>query len=916
MGVHLLRRPPGDARLAPGLLVALLLALGLVLSHGVSDGEPGPDRGVYAAGPSLPLSFEPSRGRFGPAVDYVAHANDGSVLLNGRGAALVGPDHSRPLRLLIAGASPSAPEAQRRLPGVVNDYRFGNSRRLVGIPTFGRVRYRDVYPGVDAFFHGGGGTLEYDFRLQPGADPGRIAVRFPGAHLAVAPNGDLLVRRGGATLRQRAPRAFQPTAHGRRPVASSFRVHGDRASFAVGDYDGSRPLVIDPLLLDYSTYLGGSLMDGASGIAVDRDGSAYIAGFTETIPPDEHDTPGATDYPSTPGAYQGPPTDHVRDEDAVVSKLSPSGDALEYSTYVGGPPDERANSIAVDARGAAYVVGSARFTGFPFTTTLDPVPEYAPLAFALKLSPDGGRLRYSTRLGAGEANSVAVDSSGSAYVAGETGPNTGFPEVNPVPGAFDEGSVDAFALKLNPAGDRLEYSTRLGGTHFDYGDGIAIDRTGAAYVAGITESSDYPTVRAQQPTAGGDDDVFISKLAPGGGRLDYSTYLGGSGPEAIGETETAAAGGEPVAVRPDGALLLAGTTQSADFPTASPLQGYQGEGDAFVTLLAPRGGLRWSTFLGGTGGDEGRGVALDRHGAALVTGLTDSTDFADVNARGGWAERDANGTDAFVTRLAGDGSRIAYATRIGGPDDDVGEAIVADGPREAYVAGRAGSGFPEKRSIQSYVAAEDAFVTKLSWDPSAAITGGPKPLSRERRPVFSFRPADERVRLQCSLDRSAFAPCTSPRRYGPLADGRHLFRVRAIGAAGTVGRPSRRSWRLDTKVHNPDVSARKRQFQGGAHIKVKIRGGAGEPVDGLARGTVTVRETGRRFGLARVRKRTGARRRTVYRLRPLRPQSEQLLFRNLRKDRTVRAHVSLRLTDAAGNSVLEPRRVRLELRQR
>ena len=523
--------------LAVGLLGLLVLARApapeLSLPSAATDGEPAAER-AYG---QLPLAFERDAGRQGPQVDFLSRTPAGTAFVGAGGAtlALADGEDTEAVRLALIGERSSEPVARERLGGEVN-YLLGNrpSAQRTGIAAFARVHYPDVYPGIALDWHGDRRQLEYDFRLAAGADPDEIALRLGGAEaLRLAPSGDLLIDAGGATFRQRAPIAYQTTAGDRRSVEAAFALDGRRVGFELGAYDRSRPLVIDPLVLAYSTYLGGGQLDAGREIAVGSNGSAYVAGQTQST---DFDT---VDEIEADG-------DGVAD-DAFIAKLTPAGDELIYSTYLGGSESDFASGIVVDSSGAAYITGATDSTDFD---TVNPIEGDSPGsdAFVAKLNPAGDALVYSSYLGGGDrdtGNRIAVDGSGAAYVSGTTA-STDFDTVNPIEG--DYGGPDAFVAKLNPAGSALAYSTYLGGGGIDEGVGIAVDQSGAAYLTGITFGG-FPTVNPIDDP-GGFADAFVSKLTPAGDALVYSTYLGGTG--------RGVDSGIGIAVDPTGAAYVTG----------------------------------------------------------------------------------------------------------------------------------------------------------------------------------------------------------------------------------------------------------------------------------------------------------------------------------------------------------------------
>jgi hypothetical protein len=717
----------------------------------------------------LPLSFERNVGQQPAPVDYLARTDAGTFFLTGWGARLIADNKgSSALDLRLVGANPTEPRALGRLPGEVN-YLVGDdpSGWHRNVATFARVRYPSAYPGIDLDWHGDKRALEYDFRLAPGADPDRIALRLTGADsLAIARNGDLVIEADGRTLRQRAPIAHQTIAGERRRIPSSYRLDGDTVSFGLGAYERSRPLVIDPLVLAYSTYLGGDSLDTAFAIAVDSSGAAYVAGHTDS-----------TDF-NTVGQIETDGTGR----DAFISKLTAAGSALAYSTYLGGDSFDSARAIAVDSSGAAYIAGSTDSTDFNTMGQIE-TDGTGRDAFISKLNPAGSALAYSTYLGGDSddlAFGIAVDSSGAAYVAGLTA-STDLNTVGPIEG--NEMGTDAFVSKLNPAGSALLYSTYLGGDGDDDAYAIAVDSSGAAYVAGDTDSSDFNTMG---PIEGHqvDADAFVSKLTATGSALTYSTYLGGDNYDVA----------QGIAVDSSGAAYVAGKTFSTDFNTMAPIEpDTVGSADAFVSKLTAAGSaLTYSTYLGGASDDGANAITVDSSGAAYVAGGTLSTDFNTV----GEIETDGTSTDAFIAKLTAAGSALTYSTYLGGDGADRALAIALDSTGAAYVAGDTDStDFNTLGPIESDGgdADYDAFISKLvddSAQPNSTISRV-RVRSRRRRATVTFSGTDavsspSELEFECKLDRRAFAPCNSPKTYRKLKPGRHTVKVRATDEVGNL----------------------------------------------------------------------------------------------------------------------------------
>ena len=627
----------------------------------------------------LPLQFEANRGQTDKDVHFLSRGPGYSLYLTAGEAVLVlskpAVDAKRvALRMSLVGAARAyAVSGIDELPGKAN-YFIGKdpAKWRRNVPTYARVRYREVYPGIDLIYYGNQRQLEYDFVLAPGADPKKIVLGFKGADkLEIDAQGELVLHAPGEDIRQHKPVIYQEIDGVRRDIAGGYvRKGANRVGFKVAAYDTTRPLVIDPVVLSYSTYLGGINGDSGSGIAVDANGNAYITGGTAS-----------SDFPTTAGAFQ--PT--ATGSHAFVTKLNSIGAAV-YSTYLGGSGSEGGSAIAVDAGGNAYVTGATQSTDFPTTAgAFQATIGGSGNAFVTKLDPAGSALVYSTYLGgSGDINpgsGIAVDADGNAYLTGWTN-SINFPTTQQAFQPAFSGGYDVFVTKLDPAGSALVYSTYVGGTRFDEANGIAVDAGGNAYVTGLTDSTDLPTTPGVfQPTlSGSSEDAFVTKLDPTGSALVYSTYLGGAFIDS----------GSGIAVDANGNAYVAGWTDSHNFPTTpgafQPIKLSVGA-DAFVTKLNPAGtGLVYSTYLGGDGTDTGEGIAVDADGNAYVTGTTGSTNFPTTLGAVQPAFRGGFG-DAFVTKLDPGGSTVVYSTYLGGSGREEGSGIALDVHRNAYVTG-------------------------------------------------------------------------------------------------------------------------------------------------------------------------------------------------------------------------------------
>jgi Beta-propeller repeat len=714
-------------------LMAIVAAQGAPASHG--NLKANPLRADYV---KLPLSFEPNRGQADKQVDFLAHGAGYGLFLSRAEAVLTFEHSATTVRMRPTGGNHSAQgEALEKLPGKSN-YFIGNvpDRWRTGIPTYAKVRYRSVYPGIDLIYHGNQRQLEYDFVVQPGADANEILLDFEGAtNTELDREGNVRMHTKRGDLRWHRPVAYQDVNGTRRLIACNYvRRGGQQLAFSLDAYDRARPLVIDPVF-DYSTYLGGTGDDGASAIAVDHRGNAYVTGFTTST-----DFPIKNGFQNTPGG-------------AFVTKLDSDGRSVVYSTYLGGSEGfnigDAAAGIAVDAQGQAYVTGITDSTDFPtknaFQTTL---LAFYGNAFVAKLNSDGDSLVYSTYLGgsggiisgqaAGDAGSgIAVDCAGHAYVTGYAS-SPDFPIKNAFQNTLkgaNTGVENAFVTKFEVDGKSLMYSTYLGGSgNFvvvddtgeaagDDGLGIAVDVHGNAYVTGLTFSSDFPTKNAFQNHFQGQQgkcnlcsNVFVTKLDADGDSLIYSTYLGGSGSGTFSGDF-----GYSIAVDAEGHAYVTGETSSCDFPTKNAFQNTlrSTSGNAFVTKFDTDGdSLIYSTYLGGSSTDTGRGIAVDFHGNAYVTGSTASADFPTKDAFQNTL-RSTSG-NAFVTKFDADGDSLVYSSYLGGSGNpggggDSGNGIAVDPHGHAYVAGETFSpDFPTRNAFQATLQGfSDAFVTKI-----------------------------------------------------------------------------------------------------------------------------------------------------------------------------------------------------------
>jgi hypothetical protein len=728
---------------------------------------------------TLPLAFEANQGQTAPEVRYLAHGQSYELFLTNQEAVLtlrqhaaasaksaerVSPVairmHHKPnaavktsvLRMHFDGANPAAEIAgTKQLPGKTN-YFIGNDPKKwhTDVPSYEAVRYQGIYPGVDMLFYGRQQRLEYDFIVAPGADPKTIALSISGARkLELNSQGDVLMSVTGGKVALQKPVIYQEVNGERRQIAGNYAIASDRQiRVAVAGYDHTRPLTIDPVL-NYSTYIGGEVFDQAFGIALDSSGNAYIAGATES-----------TKFPQMNPVSTTPPAD-LSLGTAFVTELNPTGTALLYSSYLGGSGNgsvgDGANAIAVDTASPpnVYVTG---FTGSPdFPVSANPlINQPGPAgtstngsAFVTKLIPGNSgaaQLGYSSYLGGDtqdQGNGIAVDSSGNAYIVGVT-LSTNFPTTpNAISTSLLNLNGSAFLTEINtnaatgPASK--VYSTYFGGTNgpgstFLFGDnalGVKVDASSNAYIVGTTTSTDFPTTAHVVSSCLSDTNgiAFVTVINTSTPAQTFSTCLGGA------TTETQ---GEGVALGPNGIVYVTGQTMSPDFPVTAnsiPLAGGVTIGVAFVSLLNTTSATpnQYSTFLGGSNGDIGVGIATDATGNAYVTGGTNSTNFPITQGATLVTIKNSSGT-GFVAKINPGGNGLAdllYSSYFGGSGNgsipDAGFGIAVSAGNNAYITGQTSSSdIPiSSGAFQTSLGAAgatNAFVTDLPLTPTISYS--------------------------------------------------------------------------------------------------------------------------------------------------------------------------------------------------
>ncbi len=647
----------------------------------------------------------------------------------------------------------------------VNYFRGNDSSKWkTNIPTYQSIVYKDVYKDIDMKFYGNNRQMEYDIIVKPGASPSRVQLAYEGVKdVQVNDNGELEITINSPL--KRGDNSYCP------PLAGMKGVDGENTSdegplgfslesskiiqkkpYVYQVIDGKkveregRFVIRDrrPSPVKGTRYTGKNNGHGQRCIygfqvaSYDKRYplvidptivySTYLGGsgldrtYNDSIAVDQNGNAYITGwtYSSDFPLQSAYDTSLGGDSDAFVSKIDASGTNLSYSTFLGGSSDEESIDIAVDSDGNIYVTGLTYSADFP--TTINAIDEslngYAD-AFVTKIDASGTVLSYSTFLG----GSGLDEGQGITLDSIGNAYVAGYTESSdfPTKNAFDASyhyQGDAFVAKINSSGTSLLYSTYLGGDDWDVAKGLAVDATGNAYVVGFTGSSDFPTANAMYSSFGGYYDAFVTKIGTSGANLLYSTYLGGNSEDRA----------ESMSLDDAGNVYVTGWTRSSNFPTKNPIKGKRdGAIDAFVTKIDSMGtSLLYSTYLGGSDSDHGMSIAIDVVGNAYVAGYTESSDFPTVSAIYG---TNTGGEDAFVTKIDASGTSLLYSTFLGGSNDDFGYGIAVDVAGNAYVTGFTGSSdFPTVNAIDESYNGDlyDVFVTKMA-EPLPAPTPSPSP---------------------------------------------------------------------------------------------------------------------------------------------------------------------------------------------
>jgi hypothetical protein len=676
----------------------------------------------------MPLYFVANQGQMDGRVAYYVQGSDKTLYFTPEGvtfalispASAAAPESRWIAKLDFVGAKAVHPVGQERTEALVSYFKGSPDEWHTGLPTYSKIVYSDLWPGIDLAYSGTVDRLKYEFVVQPGADPARIRLAYRGATVGVNEAGQLAVSTPAGAFQDDAPIAYQEVDGQHVPVAVQYALEDTAAySFRLSEYDPAHPLVIDPAVLVYCGFIGGSANEWSTyndymGIAVDAAEYAYVAGVTYSTEASFPVTVGP-DLTFNGGEY---------DREAFVAKVKADGTGLVYCGYIGGSHGSYASGIAVDSDGFAYVTGMtwSDEASFPVLGGPDLTHNGGQDVFVAKVEADGTGLVYCGYIGGSEneaGKGIAVDAAGNAYVSGGTNSKewSGFP-VSVGPDLTFNGDWDTFVAKVKADGTGLDYCGYIGGDGLDYGGSIAVDETGHAYIGSTTVSSEstFPVVVGPDLTHnGGVYEAYVAKVKADGSGLEYAGYIGGSDWDM----------GYSIAVDSAGNAYITGRTYSNEtfegFPvTVGPDLAHNGGYDAFVAKVRADGtGLVYCGYIGGSGDDEGHGIALDVAGNAYVTGLTYSNEATFPVAVGPDLTYNG-GQDAFVVEVTVDGAGLAYAGYIGGSGKDDGHGIALDSTGNAYVVGVTGSdeaSFPVSAGPDlTYNGGDtDAFVAKISY---------------------------------------------------------------------------------------------------------------------------------------------------------------------------------------------------------
>jgi hypothetical protein len=750
--------------------VPLFLLGAFAAAQNISPAAPPPARPasagkLAAAYGKLPLSFEPNRGQTAKEVEWLARGPEYTLFLAGHDAVLemsaisaarkpgeLPKVDASALRMNLLGANRvESASGEEPLPGKANYFTGKDASKWQrDLPTFGKVRLSKVYPGIDLVYYGRRGQLEYDFQVAPGADASTIRMSFDGAQAKLGANGDLVLRVNGAGTEVRfdKPVVYQVKDGVRQLVEGRFTLAANhQVSFALGAYDRSRELIIDPVLLFLGTLGTGSEQTVPFGMAVNADGEIFLTGVTQDLK-----------FPTTTGVLEKSCSNLSTEAKAdgyvrcgptsrsgtsgFVTKIAANGESLVYSTYLHGlSGQEYGASIALDSEGDAYILGGTSSTDFPVTD--DAYEKYCQPTFLT--------------IGCCTLSTTETSICDGPLAADE---GVGWVTNGPV----------LFIAKLNPTGSKILYATFLGGTAAVYPIALALDNSKNIYVTGfvvqVFAEGNYNTGPAGAPNNGnvqfpvtsnafetggvGIQAATLSKLSANGHSLLYSTFMGTQGTHGFGNDTEANA----LAVGPDGIAYIGGYTLAADLPTTpgsirthcvensvtpANCEAYAGFVSAFDTTKSGEGSLKYSTYIGGkevpsgnTIVDEVNGLTVDSDNNLYVTGYTQNIDFPTTKGvyqpKCNHANNGNNCSTAFLSKINPEGTKFLWSTFFGGtnpnPAQATGNAVALDPQGNVYLYGMSGDGggdLPTVNAVQGYFSGNKLFIAKFSSNASKLL---------------------------------------------------------------------------------------------------------------------------------------------------------------------------------------------------
>jgi uncharacterized protein (TIGR03437 family) len=648
--------------------------------------------------------FEPNQGQVHRSVEFLARSGGGYVYF-GRNRMAV-----RDVRMDLIGANRKAEVEFDEPTGGISSYFIGRTEKdwHTGIPHYARVRYKNVYSGIDLVYYNSGRDIEYDFVLRPGADPNQIRVAY-NKPVQVDENGDLLI----AGLRLKQPRVYQ---NGREIACEYLIGKSNEVHLALAEYDHSQALTVDPVL-EFSTYLGGVAEESGFAVTLDSQGNVYVVGGMQAPA-----APDLNPFQQTTALINSP----------VVFKMTPDGRKILYYAFVGNGGWDQATSVAIDADGSAVIHGDTRNTNFPLKNAFQTQYKAAfSNTFITKLSPDGKSLVYSSYIGGSFedfSRGVALDRNGNAWITGYTYSND-FTIKQALQSRYGQ-SGDCYVAKVAPNGDLL-WSTYLGGSGADWCEGIAMDQQGNAYIGGGSSSLDFPLENAIQTTITPRNSFptpLLVKLS-NDGTIVTATFVGGP----------TAGTAWSVALDPAGNVFLAGGADSA-LVTKNAFQAHSGSSSNGFVLELDNAlkNVIFATYLGGSGSDRVTALAVDQFGSIYLTGTTSSADFPVKGSLQSFIGGSVCQCDAFVAKFAPGAQSLIYSTLLGGNNFDLpGNGVAVDGSGNLYVTGSTRStDFPVKNAFQgTFGGGQDIFFTKISDNTPLA----PSPLTpNPGRVVFRY----------------------------------------------------------------------------------------------------------------------------------------------------------------------------------